>query len=114
MADSLSSLCPPETRSYSALLLWKVLKILLSLPHFLLPLIQNTRDVICSHVHSDRLQSLKLMDISVSKAKYHFVSSHSVQVELDLSHHMMAVSGTHDIAVVLTLDNLYDNGTTTP
>lgn len=50
MADSLSSLCLHETKSYSALLLWKVLKILLPFPHFLLPLIHDTRDVICSHV----------------------------------------------------------------
>lgn len=37
MADSLSSLCPHETRSSSALLLCKVLQILLSFPHLLRP-----------------------------------------------------------------------------
>lgn len=68
----------------------------------------------CGHVPSDRFQSLKLIDVSVSKAKYHFASSHSVQVKLNLSHHVMVLSGTRGIVAVFTLDNLYATATTTP
>jgi len=112
MADSLSSLNPHETGASSGLLLWKFLKILFPFLRLLLHLLFDTQDVICSHVLSARFHSLKLIDISVSKAKYYFASSHSAQVQLGLSHHMMVMSGTDGIVAVFTLDNLYDDGTT--